>query len=135
MINPELLHSELIFKAVRSSGKGGQHVNKVSSKVALYFDIRNSIRLTDPEKARLSEKLASRISKDGLLLVDSQESRSQLENKKIAIAKFDALIRKAFAEKKKRIASKPSAASKARRLEFKRRVAQKKQQRSKKMDD
>lgn len=135
MINPELLHSELIFKAVRSSGKGGQHVNKVSSKVALYFDIRNSIRLTDAEKARLSEKLASRISKDGLLLVDSQESRSQLENKKNAIAKFDALIRKAFAEKKKRIAPKPSAASKARRLELKRRVAQKKQQRSKKMDD
>lgn len=135
MIDPKILHPELVFKAVRSSGKGGQNVNKVASKVELYFDIRNSLKLKKTEKDKLYDKLTNRISNDGLLMVDSQESRSQLENKKIAIAKFDAMIRKAFTEKKKRVASRPSAASKARRLELKRKTAQKKQQRSKRIDD
>lgn len=135
MIDPEILHPELVFKAVRSSGKGGQNVNKVASKVELYFDIRNSLKLDEAEKIRLAEKLGNRISNEWVLLVDSQESRSQLENKKIALKKFDTLILKALTEKKKRIASKPGAAAKAKRLDQKRRTALKKQQRSKIMDD
>lgn len=135
MIDPEILHPELVFKAVRSSGKGGQNVNKVASKVELYFDIRNSLKLDEAEKIRLAEKLGNRISNEWVLLVDSQESRSQLENKKIALKKFDTIILKALTEKKKRIASKPGAAAKAKRLDQKRRTALKKQQRSKIMDD
>ncbi|HUM47493.1 MAG TPA: alternative ribosome rescue aminoacyl-tRNA hydrolase ArfB [Chitinophagales bacterium] len=135
MIDPEILHPELVFKAVRSSGKGGQNVNKVASKVELYFDIRNSLKLDEAEKIRLAEKLGNRISNEWVLLVDSQESRSQLENKKIALKKFDTIILKALTEKKKRIASKPGAAAKAKRLDQKRKTALKKQQRSKIMDD
>lgn len=129
------LHAELWFKAARSGGKGGQNVNKVSSKIELYFDIKGSRKLDDTQKVRLLEKMAGRINQEGILLIDSQESRSQLENRKIAIRKFDSLVRQALTERKKRIASKPSAAAKAKRLEEKRRQSEKKQQRSNRRDD
>jgi ribosome-associated protein len=101
--NPEILHRELKFKAVRSSGKGGQHVNKVSSKVELYFDVKNSVYLSEEQRQRILEKLASKISNRGMLILDSQEDRSQRRNREIVKEKFDELIRRAFARKKARI--------------------------------
>lgn len=135
MFNVSTLHPELVFKAVRSSGKGGQHVNKVATKVELYFDVAGSSLLQDDQKKLLSEKLANRISKDGWLMIDAQESRSQISNKKIAIAKFDELIAKAFEKRKVRLKSNPSPAAKAKRLESKRKIAEKKRLRGSRFDD
>ena len=135
MFNVKVLHAELVFKAVRSSGKGGQHVNKVATKVELYFDVAGSSLLQDDQKKLLHEKLANRISKDGWLMIDAQESRSQISNKKIAIAKFDEMIAKAFEKKKIRLKSNPSPAAKARRLEIKRKNAEKKRLRGSRFDD
>lgn len=134
MFNPEILHSELVHKAVRSSGKGGQHVNKVSSKVELYFDVTNSQLLSADQKKQLFEKLKNRINSEGLLMLDSQESRSQYRNKKIVTAKFDELISKAFIKKKARLKTKPSKAAIAKRLDSKKKNAVKKQLRNKSFD-
>ncbi len=134
MYNADLLHAELKFKAVRSSGKGGQHVNKVSSKVELYFKVKKSLQLNEEQKEMILEKLSNRINADGVLLLESQETRSQLRNKEIAIEKFHELISKALKKKKKRIKSKPSAAVVARRLEGKKMVSEKKQMRSNRFD-
>ncbi|MBA2421743.1 MAG: aminoacyl-tRNA hydrolase [Chitinophagales bacterium] len=134
MYNPELLHDELKFKAVRSGGKGGQHVNKVSSKIELYFDVKRSLQLNEEQKEIIIKKLSNRMNSEGVLLLESQETRSQYRNKEIAIEKFDELIRQALLKKKKRIKSKPSAAVAARRLEGKKKISEKKQMRSKKFD-
>lgn len=83
-----LLISEISFKAVRSSGPGGQNVNKVASKVILSFDLLLSNGLTEDEKTHLQIKLASKLSQENILLITSQEDRSQIKNKEIAIKKF-----------------------------------------------
>ena len=80
-MDKELINHELVFKAVRSSGPGGQHVNKVSSKVQLTFDILNSKGLSTEEKERLLKKLNNQLSKSGILLMSADESRSQLKNR------------------------------------------------------
>ena len=80
--------SELQFKAVRSSGAGGQNVNKVSSKVVLSFDLKNSQALTEEEKVRLEVKLASRLTSDLVLILNCDEDRSQLKNKSIVSKRF-----------------------------------------------
>lgn len=103
---------ELSFKAVRSSGAGGQHVNKTSSKVELYFDVEASEGLSEEEKSRILNKLASRITKDHLLILQSEESRSQHKNKALAIAKFLELLRENIKKPKPRKKTKPSKAAK-----------------------
>src|ERR1051326_2367963 len=108
MILPHL-DSEIFFKASRASGKGGQNVNKVSSKVELNFDVSNSKLLTDGQKQKILEKLFQHINKEKILKVTAESSRSQLENKKIALKKFHKLLSDCFREKKKRVATKPSA--------------------------
>jgi ribosome-associated protein len=80
--------SELQFKAVRSSGAGGQNVNKVSSKVVLSFDLKNSKVFSDEEKWHLETKLASRLTAEGILILNCDEDRSQLKNKEIVIKRF-----------------------------------------------
>lgn len=80
--------SELSFKSVRSSGAGGQNVNKVSSKVVLTFDLRNSQSLTDEEKLLLETKIASRLTSDTILILNCDEDRSQLKNKGIVTKRF-----------------------------------------------
>src|SRR4030095_5766428 len=117
MIDPQLLHPELRFRAVRSGGKGGQHVNKVSTKIELYFDVTNSTLLSEGQKHIIFSKLSNQINNEGVLMIDSQESRSQHRNKEIAIDKFDELIRRTFIKKKPRLKTKPSAAVSARRIE------------------
>ena len=121
--------SELVFSASRSSGPGGQHVNKTSTKVELRFNIPNSALLTDEEKEILLNKLRNKINSDGELIIVSQESRSQLKNKEATLTKFYELIEKALTPEKKRKPTKPTKAAKEKRLEEKRIQSKKKEQR------
>jgi ribosome-associated protein len=122
---------EFIFSASRSSGSGGQNVNKVNSKIELRFNILESRLLTIEEKEILCFKLKSRISNEGFLVIQSQTSRSQLENKKESIEKFYQLLNKALTPLKKRKKTRPSLASKTKRLDSKRIASAKKQDRKK----
>jgi len=88
--------SELTFKAVRSSGAGGQNVNKVSSKVVLSFDVHHSQGLTDEEKPLVETKLSSRLTTDSVLILNCDEDRSQFRNKEIVIKRFLELIKNAL---------------------------------------
>lgn len=92
----EKIISELSFKAVRSSGAGGQNVNKVSSKVVLTFDLKNSQALTEEEKLLVETKLASRLTTDAVLILNCDEDRSQIRNKEIVIKRFLTLIKDAL---------------------------------------
>ena len=105
------LRSELTFYTSRSSGKGGQNVNKVESKVELRFDIRSSKILTEDEKLRLQEKLDNRTTQDGVLILYHQTERSQLANKELVIEKFYNLVRGALAKETPRKPTKPTLAS------------------------
>ena len=121
------LDSELTFRASRSSGPGGQNVNKVNTRIELRFNVANSLLLSPEQKALLTEKLKNRISADGDLIIAVQESRSQLENKKIATEKFYLLLQKAFAPQKARKRFRLSREHKQKRLDEKQRQAQKKE--------
>ena len=114
--NMENLLAEASFKTSRSAGSGGQHVNKVSTKVELDFDVFGSKTLTEEEKALISEKLASRLTSDGILQVISQSERSQLRNKKVVLEKFQELIQACFFVPKKRKPSKVPRSVKEKRL-------------------
>jgi ribosome-associated protein len=122
---------EFVFSASRSSGPGGQSVNKVSSKVELRFHIMNSTILTEEEKILLLEKLVNRITNDGELVLVSQTERSQLKNKEVVIEKFYRLLKKALTPRKKRKATRPPAKAVEKRLEEKRMRAELKEERKK----
>lgn len=98
----EKIISELNFKAVRSSGAGGQNVNKVSSKVVLSFDLNRSNALSEEQKALISTKLASRLTTENILILNCDEDRSQLKNKEIVTKRFLALIKNALVVPKDR---------------------------------
>jgi ribosome-associated protein len=117
---------EFIFNASRSSGAGGQNVNKVNTKVELRFQIDASQVLTEQEKEIIKQKLFNRINEAGELVLTTQTERSQLKNKEKVIEKFYSLVEKALTPKKKRKPTKPTAASKAKRVDDKRKTAQKK---------
>lgn len=127
----ELIEQELVFKAVRSSGPGGQHVNKVSSKVQLSFDVKNSKGLNDREKTLLLEKLGNQISNTGVLLISADNNRSQLKNRTDVVKRFYKLVEVALKVKKKRKPTKPSKAAIAKRLSEKKRASKKKSNREK----
>ncbi len=111
-----LLLAECSFQAVRSGGKGGQNVNKVATKVILVFDVLNSEVLSEEQKNWMMEKLRARISNEGLLQLNASTDRTQLGNKKLVQEKFVRLITKAFQVDAVRIATRPTAGSKERRL-------------------
>lgn len=109
-MDKEKIISELNFKAVRSSGAGGQNVNKVSSKVVLTFDLLNSLALSDEEKERSQKKLKSKLTSEGILILNCDEDRSQLKNKAIVTKRFLEMIAKSIVITKKR---KPTAIPKS----------------------
>jgi len=122
----ENLIKELNFKAVRSSGAGGQHVNKTSSKVELFFDVTNSTELSIEEKELLFKNLAPKLTKENVLILQCDESRSQHKNKELVIDRFLKLIINSLKVPKKRKATKPSRSSIRRRLDKKKKQAYKK---------
>ena len=120
------LLKEISFKAIRSSGPGGQHVNKTSSKAVISFTITTSEIFTPSEKQRLLEKLKTRISQDGTLTVTCSESRSQHRNKALAIARLFSLLEKSLRVAKSRKKSRPSRNAIEKRLVSKKKHALKK---------
>lgn len=122
---------EFSFQASRSSGAGGQNVNKVNSRIELRFSVIDSAILSNDEKSILLSKLASKLTDDGILIITSQVSRSQLENKELCIEKFYKLIEKMLIPPKPRRATKPTAASKRKRLDEKKGNSERKQLRRK----
>ena len=118
-MNKQILQSELQFKAVRSGGAGGQHVNKVSSKVVLRFSIQDSTGLNDFEKTILKNKLASRLNKDGLLTLHAEDDRSQFKNKAIVTQRFFELLEKALIQPKIRKKTKTPKSAIEKRLKEK----------------
>jgi ribosome-associated protein len=121
---------ELTFTASRSSGPGGQHVNKVSSRVTLYFNVVTSPSLSDEQKRCLLTRLATRIGKDGILRVVAQKYRSQTANRDAALARFVTLLQEALTPVPVRKKTTVSATAKQQRLEEKKRRSQLKQQRA-----
>jgi len=110
---------DLIWKATRASGPGGQHVNKTSTAIELRFDVRNSPYLPDDVKARLETLAGSRLTQDGVLVLFAQGSRSQEMNRQDALERLIDLIRRATEKPKPRKATKPTYSSKLKRLEGK----------------
>lgn len=99
-MNKQELIRELSFKAVRSGGAGGQHVNKVSSKVVLFWPLADSTVFNEEEKSRLTKKLSNYISKEGLLILSAEDTRSQVKNKELVIQKLVALLKTALVQQK-----------------------------------
>ncbi|MBU3011087.1 aminoacyl-tRNA hydrolase [Polaribacter vadi] len=125
------LINELNFKAIRSSGAGGQHVNKTSSKIELTFDLENSLSLSEDEKTLLKTKLASKLTKENLLILFCEETRSQHKNKELAIKRFLQLIKTNLVKPKKRRPTKPSRSSILKNVEKNKRKSLKKALRKK----
>ncbi|MCY1227170.1 Peptidyl-tRNA hydrolase ArfB [compost metagenome] len=130
-MNAEKIISELKFKAVRSSGAGGQNVNKVSSKVVLSFDLSNSKALSEEEITLLEDKLAPRLTNDKILLLNCDEDRSQLKNKEIVVKRFLQLLRENLIIPKERKATKVPKSVIKKRIQNKRNLSEKKQSRRK----
>ncbi len=122
---------EITFQTSRSSGPGGQNVNKVESRVELRWHLQQSQVLTDIQKQLILEKLANQLTAEGYLLVTAQYDRSQLRNKEIALARFHELLQKSLRRPKPRRATRPSAGAVRQRLEGKKRQGEKKANRRK----
>ncbi|SEP92908.1 ribosome-associated protein [Hyunsoonleella jejuensis] len=131
MFDEEALLKELSFKAVKSSGSGGQHVNKVASKIELYFNLNISEVFNDAQKSNIQEKLKNRLTKDGVLILQCDESRSQHKNKEIVIKRFLKLLKNTLVEEKKRVPTKIPRAVVRKRLKNKKYRSEKKANRKK----
>ena len=131
MFYEEAILHELTFKAIRSSGSGGQHVNKVSSKVELTFNLSESLLFDGDQKERLLRKLQNRLTKEGVLVLQCGESRSQHKNKGIIIKRFFSIIDTALIIPKKRIRTKIPKSVIRKRLKNKRHRSEKKANRKK----
>ncbi|MCG9971207.1 alternative ribosome rescue aminoacyl-tRNA hydrolase ArfB [Christiangramia crocea] len=123
-MDQDLILRELEYKAVRSSGPGGQHANKTATKVELGFDVLNSEGLSEEERNLLQRKLSGRINKDGILKMSSEDSRSQSANKETVTHTFFNEVKEALKKPKKRKRTKPTKASKIKRLKEKRKKSE-----------
>jgi len=130
-MNWTTISNELTFRTSRSSGAGGQHVNKTETKVEVLFDIEASGGLTDDEKLAIRSKLANRINDEGILIMSSQKSRSQFSNKEDVIDRLRIQLEKALIPKVKRKRTKPSKEAIEERLTSKKMNAEKKKERKK----
>lgn len=128
-MNKELLLNELVFKASRSSGSGGQHVNKTSTRIELFWSLDSSACFSEDEKVRLREKLQNRLTKEQVLILSSGQTRSQFKNKGHVIRRFFELLEAALILPKVRKKSKPSYSSKLKRLQSKKQHSEKKSNR------
>ncbi len=126
------LYPELQFQTSRSSGPGGQNVNKVESKVEVRLNIQTSQILTDEQKQKLLKRLASQLTVQRELIITAQQSRSQLTNKEQAVKKLYAVLEKAFREPRTRKPTNPTKASTQERLQSKRLASERKASRSRK---
>jgi ribosome-associated protein len=131
----ELLLNECRFEATRSSGSGGQNVNKVSTKVILIFNVLESKILDMEQQGVFLLKLHTRISKQNLFRISSGRERTQFANRKVVIEKFFSLVEKAFETEEARIATRPTKGSKLRRIESKKVLSGKKADRTKSWND
>jgi ribosome-associated protein len=129
--NLSIPEHELRFTTARSGGPGGQHVNKVSSRVTLWFNVAESPSLSAFQRERIMSRLASRINQAGELRVVAQQHRSQMANREAAVERFAALLRGALSQKKPRQQTAVPAAAKRRRVDEKKQRGQVKQQRAK----
>ncbi|MFM9988722.1 alternative ribosome rescue aminoacyl-tRNA hydrolase ArfB [Flavobacterium sp.] len=127
----EKIKSELIYKAVRSSGAGGQNVNKVSSKVVLSFDLLNSQSLSEEEKELILVKLSSRLTSEKILILNCDEDRSQLKNKAIVTKRFLDLVKNALIIPKIRKATKIPKSVIRKRIKDKKNISEVKNNRKK----
>jgi len=127
--------SELDVRVSRSSGAGGQHVNKTSSRVEIFWNILGSRALDEEQRARLLGRLSSRLTSDGSIRVVASDMRSQTRNRELAEERLADLVRRALIVPKKRRATKPTKASREARLESKKRHSSKKAERRKKSFD
>ena len=123
--------AELTYKATRSGGPGGQHVNTTSSRVELAWDVGASPSLTDAQRARIQDKLANRINNEGVLQLSSSEQRSQHQNKDSVTARFAEMLAETLVIPKVRKRTRPSRASKEKRLQAKKQRSQTKKLRGK----
>ena len=129
-LTSSILFNEFEFLTSRSSGPGGQNVNKVNTKVTLRFDVTNSQILTIEEKEIIKQKLVTRLTTENVLILSSQEKHSQLQNKESVLAKFDKLLVKAFEKKKTRKPTRPSKGAIQNRIQKKKKNSEKKKWRA-----
>jgi ribosome-associated protein len=136
-IDPRLAipRAELVTRATRSSGAGGQHVNKTSSRVEITWNVAQSPSLDDAQRARLMTRLASRLSDDGDLRVVASDTRSQYRNRELAEARLAELVRAALVIPKKRRPTRPTRAAREARLQAKRQRSERKRERRRGTDD
>ncbi len=130
-MDPTSLYPELTFNFTRSSGSGGQHVNKVETRVELRFDIARSGLLDEPTQQQLQKALRSRLNKDGVLLLSCEATRSQAQNRRKVLHQFNQLITQALRPRKKRKGHRRLTANPKERLTAKRRRSEKKKWRGK----
>lgn len=126
-----LIKKELLYKTSRSGGKGGQNVNKVETKVDIYFNVNASHALTDDQKIRIEELLKNKISDKGYLKLSSNKYRSQSENKEEVLGRLISLLNEALRIRKKRKATRPTKSSIVKRVESKKKRSETKERRKK----